>query len=207
MSSPVTAGPRSADERFLAAAAAGDLGGVRAALAEGAGKDAMDREEASAILLAARAGHLEVVRALIAEGVDVDAQDQTCANPFLFGCIHDDLPLVQTMVEAGADLKRLTRMGGNGLTPAAEKGHLEVVRYLLENTRINVNHTNNLGWTALIETIILGDGGPVRQQIVELLLAHGAKPGMPDPWGVPPVELARERGYDEIVRILERHAA
>lgn len=207
MSSSATTSQSSADERYLAAAAAGDLGGVRAAQADGADKDAVDREEASAILLAARAGHLEVVRALIAEGVDIDAQDQTCANPFLFGCIHDDLALVQTMVEAGADLKRLTRMGGNGLTPSAEKGHLEVVRYLLENTRINVNHTNNLGWTALIETIILGDGGPVRQQIVELLLAHGAKPGMPDPWGVPPVELARERGYDEIVRTLERHAA
>ena len=197
----------SADERYLDAAANGDLDGVRAALADGAHKDAVDREEASAILRAARGGHLDVVRALVAEGVDIDAQDQTCSNPFLFGCITDDLALVTTMVEAGADLKRLTRMGGNGLTPAAEKGHLEVVRYLLENTRINVNLTNNLGWTALIETIILGDGGPVRQQVVELLLAHGAKLGMPDPWGVLPVELARERGYGEIVSILERHAA
>lgn len=195
------------EERYLAAAAAGSLDGVRAALADGADKDAVDHEEASAILHAARGGHLDVVRALISEGVDIDAQDQTCSNPFLFGCINDQLELVTIMAEAGADLKRLTRMGGNGLTPAAEKGHLEVVRYLLENTRINVNLTNNLGWTALIETIILGDGGPVRQQIVELLLAHGAKPGMPDPWGTSPAELARERGYDEIVAILERAAA
>ena len=196
-----------ADERYLAAAAAGDLEGVRAALADGADKDVQDREEASAILLAARARHLDVVRALIAEGVDIDAQDQTCSNPFLYGCINDDLELVTLMAEAGADLKRLTRMGGNGLTPAAEKGHLDVVRYLLENTRINVNLTNNLGWTALIETIILGDGGPIRQQIVELLLAHGAKPSMPDPWGVSPAELARERGYTEIADILERAQA
>ncbi|GAA2893811.1 ankyrin repeat domain-containing protein [Microbacterium esteraromaticum] len=195
------------DERYLASAAAGDLEGVKAALAEGADTNAVDREEATAILLAARGGHLDVVRALIAEGVDIDAQDQTCSNPFLFGCINDQLELVKIMAEAGADLKRLTRMGGNGLTPAAEKGHLEVVRYLLENTRINVNLTNNLGWTALIETIILGDGGPVRQQIVELLLAHGAKPGMPDPWGTSPADLARERGYDEIVAILENHQA
>lgn len=195
------------DERYLESAAAGDLDGVRAALAAGADKDAVDREEATAILRAARGGHLDVVRALIVEGVDIDAQDQTCFNPFIHGCIFDDLELVKTMVEAGTDLKRLTRMGGNGLTPAAEKGHVEVVRYLLENTRINVNLTNNLGWTALIETIILGDGGPVRQEIVELLLANGAKPGMPDPMGVAPVELARERGFDEIVRILESHKA
>ncbi|MBO9626991.1 MAG: ankyrin repeat domain-containing protein [Microbacterium sp.] len=196
-----------ADQRYLDNAAAGDLDGVRAALAAGADRDALDHEEATAILRAARGGHLDVVRALIAEGVDIDAQDQTCVNPFLWGCLSDDLELVRTMAEAGADLKRLTRMGGNGLTPAAEKGYLDVVTYLLENTRINVNLTNNLGWTALIETIILGDGGPVRQRIVELLLAHGAKPGMPDKWGVPPVELARSRGYAEIVDILERQQA
>ena len=195
------------DEQYLAAAAAGDLDGVRAALAAGADKDAVDWEEATAVLHAARGGHLDVVRALIAEGVDIDAQDQTCANPFLFACINDRLELVKIMAEAGADLKRLTRMGGNGLTPSAEKGHLEVVRYLLENTRINVNLTNNLGWTALIETIILGDGGPVRQEIVQLLLAHGAKPGMPDPWGTSPADLARERGYTEIADILDKAQA
>lgn len=195
------------DERYLGSAAAGDLDGVRAALADRADKNAVDREEATAILLAARGRHLDVMRALIAEGVDIDAQDQTSFNPFIHGCIFGDVEIVQMMVEAGADLKRLTRMGGNGLTPAAEKGHVDVVRYLLENTRINVNHTNNLGWTALIETIILGDGGPVRQQTVQLLLAHGAKPGMTDEWGVPPVELARTRGFDEIVAILERHQA
>lgn len=194
-----------ADERFLEAAAAGDLDGVRAALAAGADKNVVDREEATAILRAARGGHLDVVRALIAEGVDIDAQDQTCFNPFIHGCIFNDLELVKTMVEAGADLKRLTRFGGNGLTPAAEKGHLEIVRYLLENTNINVNLTNTVGWTALIEAIILGDGGPVRQQTVELLLQHGAKPGMTDEWGVPPIELARQRGFDEIVAIIERY--
>ena len=109
------------------------------------------------------------------------------------------------MVEAGTDLKRLTRFGGNGLTPAAEKGHLEIVRYLLENTTINVNLTNTLGWTALIETIILGDGGPVRQQTAELLLQHGAKPGMTDEWGVAPLDLARKRGFDDLAAVIERY--
>lgn len=196
-----------ADTRLLDAAAAGDLDQVRAAIADGADKNALDHEEATAILRAARGGHMDVVRALIDEGVDIDAQDQTCFNPFILGCITDDIELVRTMVEAGTDVKRLTRFGGNGLTPAAEKGHLDVVRYLLENTRINVNLTNTLGWTALIETIILGDGGPVRQETVALLLQHGAKPGMTDEWGVPPIELARTRGFTEIVQIFENHQA
>lgn len=198
--------PQDLEASYFAAAEAGDIDGLRAALEAGVDKDAVDREEATAILTAARAKQYEAVAFLIEQGVDIDAQDQTCFNPFIHGCIHDDLRLVQMMCEAGTDLKRLTRFGGNGLTPAAEKGHLDVVRYLLEDTAINVNLTNTLGWTALIETIILGDGGPVRQETVELLLAHGAKPGMTDEWGVPPIELARKRGFTEIVEILERHS-
>ena len=195
------------DERYLEAAAAGELEAVKAALAGGADKDAVDHEEATAILRAARGGHLDVVRALIAEGVDIDAQDQTCFNPFIHGCIHNEPELVKTMVEAGCDLKRLTRFGGNGLTPAAEKGHVEIVRYLLENTRINVNLTNTLGWTALIEAIILNDGGPVAQEVVGLLLKHGAKPGMTDERGATPLELARQHGHKEIAALIERHIA
>lgn len=187
---------------YLDAAAAGDLDAVTTALAQGVDKDAVDREEASAVLRAARGGHMAVVDALIAAGVDIDQQDQTCFNPFILGCITNNLPLVQTMVEAGADLRVLTRFGGNGLTPAAEKGHVEVVRYLVENTRININLTNTLGWTALIEAITLNDGGPTQQEIVRLLLANGGKPGMTDEFGVTPLELAEGKGYTEIADII-----
>ena len=72
-------------------------------------------------------------------------------------------------------------------------------------TTININLTNTIGWTALIETVILGDGGPVRQETAELLLAHGAKPGMTDEWGVSPVELARKRGFDDLAAVIERY--
>lgn len=189
---------------LLAAAAAGDVAEIDRLVADGADTEVRDADNATPILVAARAGHLDAVRRLIAAGADIDAQDDIDQNPFLYACIADKLDLVVLMVEAGTDLTRRTRFGGNGLTPAAEKGHVEIVRYLLEHTRINVNLTNNLGWTALIEAIILGDGGAVPQQVVELLLAHGAKPGMTDEWGVTPVELARKRGFTEIVDLLER---
>lgn len=192
---------------YLKAAEHGDLGQVRAELDAGAPIDARTPQRRSAILLAAMGGHLEVVRHLIAAGADIDAQDDTCFNPFIWGCIHDDLALVRTMVAAGTDLRRLTRFGGNGLTPAAEKGHLDIVRELLTTTDINVNLTNFVGWTALIEAIILRDGGPVQQEIIRLLLEHGADPHLTDQWGVAPIDLAREKGYAEIVGILAEFGA
>lgn len=188
---------------YLQSAQEGDIDAVRAALADGVNPDVRAADWSTAIMAAAQGGHLDVVKLLATTpGIDINAQNQKCLNPFLYGCITGNLPLVKVMVEAGCELELLTRFGGNGLTPAAEKGHLEVVRYLLENTGINPNHTNTLGWTALIEAIILNDGSKVFQEVVKELLAHGADPMMTDEYGKLPVELAEEREYTEIVEIL-----
>ncbi len=192
---------------YLAAAAAGDLDGVHRALESGAPIDARGRRRETAVLRAAKAGHYNIVRALIAAGADIDLQDDTSLNPFLYGCINGDLELVRIAVEAGTNLELLTRFGGNGLTPAAEKGHVDIVEYLVTRTDINVNLTNTIGWTALIEAVILGDGGATQQRIIELLLAHDADPGLTDEWGVTPLELARQKGFSEIERLLEAAGA
>ncbi len=199
-SAPAAAG--AALDSYFAAAAGGDSRAVSAALKGGIDINAQDRKRQTGVLLAAKGGHLELVGEFIASGADIDLQDQTCLNPFLFGCIAGELPLVQATVTAGTDLERLTRFGGNGLTPAAEKGHVDVVRYLLSETDINVNLTNTIGWTALIEAVILGDGGETYQEIVRLLLAHGAEPGLTDEWGTSPHQLALEKGFTDIASII-----
>lgn len=195
--------PHGAVREYLRAAGSGDTAGVRAALAGGVPIDSQSRRRETAVLRAARGGHLETVHALVEAGADIDLQDDTCQNPFLYGCITGNVDLVRAMVAAGTDITRLTRFGGNGLTPAAEKGHVSVVEYLLANTDIDVNLTNSIGWTALIEAIILGDGGPAQQEIVRLLLMHGADPTMTDERGNAPIELAQREGFVEIVQLLE----
>jgi ankyrin repeat protein len=72
------------------------------------------------------------VALLIAAGADIDKQDQTCFNPFLISCLTNDLTLLRIVLPANPDLDRLTRFGGVGITPASEKGHVEIVRELLE---------------------------------------------------------------------------
>lgn len=66
-----------------------------------------------------------------------------------------------------------------------------------------LDHVNNLGWTALIEAIVLGDGGPKHAAIVKLLVDAGANITIADRSGATPLMLARQRGFLEIVRILE----
>ncbi|WP_434475335.1 ankyrin repeat domain-containing protein, partial [Escherichia coli] len=117
-------------------------------------------------------------------------------------CLNDDLTLLRIILPAKPDLNCVTRFGGVGLTPACEKGHLSIVKELLAHTEINVNQTNHVGWTPLLEAIVLNDGGIKQQAIVQLLLEHGASPHLTDKYGKTPLELARERGFEEIAQLL-----
>ena len=69
-------------------------------------------------------------------------------------------------------------------------------------TAIAVDHVNRLGWTALLEAIILGDGGAPHTEIVRLLLAAGARPDLPDSQGVTPLSHAEQRGQRGIAALL-----
>ncbi|KLN47452.1 ankyrin [Providencia rettgeri] len=189
-------------QEFLTAAEKGQLDLLKSCLEKGVDINTTNRQGRTAIVNASLNKHYECVSFLINAGADINKQDQTCFNPFLLSCLNNDLTLLRIVLPAKPNLDLLTRFGGVGITPASEKGHVEIVRELLEKTEINVNHTNFVGWTPLLEAIVLNDGGEKQQQIVKLLLDHGANPHMTDKYGKKPLELAREKGYHEIVELL-----
>ena len=78
---------------------------------------------------------------------------------------------------------------------------------LLLATAIDKDHVNNLGWTALLEAVILGDGGAAHTEIVRLLVEAGANVNIADRDGVTPLAHAKRRGYREMVRILSAAGA
>ena len=43
------------------------------------------------------------------------------------------------------------------------------MRRVVQVEGVEVDHVNNLGWTALLEAVILGDGGANHQEIVQIL--------------------------------------
>ncbi|EMI5490686.1 ankyrin repeat domain-containing protein [Providencia stuartii] len=190
------------EQEFLSAAEQGNLDILKSCLEKGVDINITNRQGRTAIVNASLNKHYECVKFLINAGADINKQDQTCFNPFLLSCLNNDLTLLRIVLPAKPNLDLLTRFGGVGITPASEKGHVEIVRELLEKTEINVNHTNFVGWTPLLEAIVLNDGGEKQQQIVKLLLDHGANPHMTDKYGKKPLELAREKGYHEIAELL-----
>lgn len=187
---------------FLLAAEKGNINALKACLDKGVDINATNRQKRTAIIIASLNKQYACVEHLMVAGADIDKQDNTCFNPFLISCLTNDLTLLRIVLPAGPDLERLTRFGGVGITPASEKGHVEIVRELLALTDINVNHTNFVGWTPLLEAIVLNDGGAKQQEIVKLLLDNGANPHMTDKYGKSPLELAREKGFHEIAELL-----
>ncbi len=115
--------------------------------------------------------------------------------------------MLRIAIEGGANPTLVTSIyDGTALIAAAHLGHDEVVRILIDSGA-PLDHINNLDWIALIEAIVLGDGGPRHVATLKVLVDAGADVNIADGRGVRPLTLARQRGYAEMVAILEAAGA
>jgi ankyrin repeat protein len=190
-----------ATEKLLTAAASGDTAGVQAALAAGADVEARDARRRTPLLLAVTGDHVEAARLLVTAGGDVNALDDQHDTPWLVTGVTGSVAMVEVLLPGKPDFGIVNRYGGITIIPASERGHVAYVRRMVE-LGMNVNHVNNLGWTALLECVILGDGSAPHQQIARILLDGGADKALADRSGVTALEHARSRGQTEIVAIL-----
>ena len=195
------------DEELFAAVEKGSAGRIAELLKKGADVNAQDARGRTPVMAATYARQALAVEALLKAGADVNRRDAMLNNPFLYAGAEGMLEILKLAHAAGADPRITNRFGGTALIPAAERGHVEVVRWLLENTRVEVNHVNRLGWTALMEAIVLSDGGPRHQEIVGTLIRHGADVNIPDRDGRTPLHHARARGFARIQALLEAAGA
>ena len=190
------------DSDLLAAAEAGDADRVSRALEAGADLEQRDARGRTALLVAASLDHVEVAEVLVAAGASADAADDERYTPWLVTGVTGSVAMLEALLPANPDLTRRNRYGGVAIIPASERGHVDYVRRVAR-TGIDVNHVNDLGWTALLEAVILGDGGPRHQEIIRILLDAGADRSLADNDGVTALEHARARGYTEIAALLE----
>ena len=153
------------------------------------------------LIAAAKANNAPLVAELIGRGGNVNAKDPIQDAAFLFAGAEGLNEVLQLTLAAGADVTSINRYGGTALIPASEHGHVETVKVLIA-AGVPVNHVNNLGWTAMQEAILLNDGGPSQQEVVRLLLAAGADPGIRDPEGRTALQNAERLGYSEIAAVI-----
>ncbi|MEO8675606.1 MAG: ankyrin repeat domain-containing protein [Casimicrobiaceae bacterium] len=204
---PPSAQDKSGYTGLFAAAARGDTVEIAKLTAAGADPGARDGHGRTPLIVAAFAGQRDAMRALAKAGADPNALDADRYDIVTIAAVANDLPAMEVALAVGCRATNVTsRYDGTALIAAAHLGHVDVVRALVR-AGAPLDHVNNLGWTALIESIVLGDGGPRHLATLTAIVDAGANVNLPDRNGTTPLTLAQSRGYREMVKVLERAGA
>lgn len=152
--------------------------------------------------VAAFASNAEAIIALAEAGADMNALENGKYDIVTIAAVANDPKILSLAIKHGNDPGLTTSIyDGTALIAAAHLGHQEVVRRLIA-AGAPLDHVNNLGWTALLEAVILGDGGPDHLAVVRALVDAGASTKISDRDGVLPLEHALSRNYSAIAKII-----
>jgi uncharacterized protein len=185
-----------------AAAARGNTTTIRRLLKSGANANARDSYGRTPCHVAAHLKRRTALRVLIQGGCDPNALERDRYDLATIAGVADDPETLRIALANGARATNVTsRYDGTALIASAHLGHDQVVRQLVD-AGAPLDHVNNLGWTALIEAVILGDGGRRHTNVVRILVKAGANVNLADRTGTTPLEHARSRNYTEMVAIL-----
>ena len=185
-----------------AAAYRGDVAQIQRLAAARADLNARDGHGRTPVHVATFARQREAIRALASAGADLNLLENDRYDGVTIASVADDEETLRVLLSLGASAKQVTsRYDGTALIAAAHLGHDGVVRQLIA-AGAPLDHVNNLHWTAVIEAIVLGNGGARHQATLQALVKAGANLQLTDRQGQTPLELARARGYGEMVKML-----
>ncbi len=185
-----------------AAAHKGDLAQIDKLIAAKADLNARDGYGRTPVHVASFARQSAAIRALAKAGADLNLLENDRYDGVTIASVADDEDTLRTLLSLGASARMITsRYDGTALIAAAHLGHDGVVRQLIA-AGAPLDHVNNLHWTAVIEAIVLGDGGARHQATLQALIDARANLQLADRQGATPLQLARSRGYDAMLKQL-----
>ncbi len=179
-----------------------DMNALKQLLSSNVGIDQRDDHGRSALHVAAYFQNHAAMNALVAAGANANALEGDFYDIVTIAAVANDLETMKLGLKLGCRADNVTsRYDGTALIAAAHLGHVEIVQTLIR-ADAPLDHVNNLKWTALIESIVLGDSGRRHTATLKALVDAGANVDLADGRGDTPLQLARARGYQSMVDIL-----
>lgn len=201
--------------KIINAVVDGNLNMVTSLLDKGVNPNLQNNQKKTLLYLATENNNVDMVDLLLKKGALVDFPmdddnrtkeqegfDVIDPTPLLYAGAHGQLEIIKLLIKENPNLEIRNHYGGNALIPAAEKGHYATAKYLLENTDIDVDFINYLGWTALLEVVILSKDKAMQLKMAKLLLDHGATISIEDKDGVEVLIHAKKSKNKELVKLL-----
>lgn len=200
---PPSAGEIAQYRGLHAAAQRGDLAAIQRSISDKANLNIRDTYGRTPLHVATHARQREAIKLLAKAGADLGLLEHDRYDAVTIAAVADDEDSLRLLLKLGASASLTTsRYDGTALIAAAHLGHDGIVRQLIA-AGAPLDHINNLHWTAVIEAVVLGDGGPRHQATLRALIDAGANLQIADRHGSTPLMLAKQRGYTAMVKILE----
>lgn len=223
-------GVRELNKELIEAIVSGDLRAVESLLTKGAGSNAKGEYGETPLGVAATYGRADVIRLLVESDVDINSKDGDGHTALMIGSLQEQLKAVQTLLDLGADVNvKDNETGWTALHYGV--GHTEIVRTLLA-TGAEVDARARNGATPLMSaiaagnqespflllqagadpnaklwnghTVLMGAAWNGRCGVVRALLEAGADIGASDEKDRTALDIALERGHQDIAELLEK---
>lgn len=131
-----------------------------------------------------------------------EEEKETLGDKIRIAASHGDRDEVKRLLDAGADVNAKDELGRTALMAAASCGRQIVVGLLMKRKADPDAKKGDRGTTALMMASSAGNTECVRE-----LLAEGANPDIRDNARRTALMMAKEKGYNEIIGLLEQYGA
>ncbi|XP_027724368.1 2-5A-dependent ribonuclease [Vombatus ursinus] len=187
---------------------------VQLLLEKGADAHIKKDNGATPFIVAGIVGNVELLKLFLSKGANINEYDNHGFTAFMEAACYGQVDALEFLYENGAQVnlgrqtseeqKKLCKGGNTALMDAAEQGHVNVLKILLEKMQADVNARDNMGRNALIHSLLNPKNKNVKE-IVRLLLKYRADVNVRGEKGKTPLLLAVEKEDGELVHIMLEH--
>ncbi|XP_019763189.1 ankyrin repeat and KH domain-containing protein 1 isoform X1 [Dendroctonus ponderosae] len=187
---------------LMEAASAGHLEIVRLLIHHQADVNAQSTSGNTPLMYACAGGHTEAVKYLLDHGANVEDHNENGHTPLMEAASAGHVGLAKILLMNGAGINtHSNEFKESALTLACYKGHLDMVRFLLEAGADQEHKTDEMH-TALMEASMDG-----HVEVARLLLDSGAQVNMPTDSFESPLTLAACGGHVDLAMLLIERGA